>query len=101
MEKKEIFCAMREFVEGMDKVERDEFIKEMLIECGFKKVKDGDGRKTEVKKILEDVGSEGISIMEIGKRLNISAKNVSSILTYLRKTGMKIGTRCNGNKFIE
>lgn len=101
MEKKEVFVLVREFVEGMDKVEKDEFIKEMLVECGFKKVKEGDGRKIEVKKILEEVGSEGISIMDIGKRLNISAKNVSSILTYLRKTGMKIGTRCNGNKFIE
>lgn len=101
MEKMEVFGVVREFVEGMDKVEKDEFIKEMLVECGFKKVKEGDGRKMEVKRILEEVGSEGISIMEIGKRLNISAKNVSSILTYLRKMGMKIGTRCNGNKFIE
>lgn len=101
MEKMEIFGLVREFVEGMEKEEKESFIKEMMVECGFKKVKEGDGRKMEVKKILEEVGSEGVSILEIGKRLNISAKNVSSILCYLRKDGMKIGTRSNGNKYVE
>lgn len=63
------------------------------------KIEKGDGRKKEVRDILEEGGR--YSIKEIGERLNISDKNVSSILSYLRKSGMKICTDYEGRKYIE
>lgn len=76
---------------------------------GIKELKDGlkeilvidrgEGRKKEVRDILEEGGR--YSIREIGERLNISDKNVSSILTYLRKSGLKICTDYEGKKYIE
>ncbi len=56
------------------------------------------GRVEEVYGIL----LEGdFSIREIGERLGIEDKNVSSVLTYIRKRGVLIGTRSNGKKYIE
>lgn len=63
------------------------------------KIDRGDGRKKEVRDILES--GERYSIREIGEKLGISDKNVSSILSYLRKDGLKICTDSDGKKFVE
>ena len=57
-----------------------------------------DGRKSQVKMILEE--QSPISIKSIAHQLNISTKNVSSILTYLRSDNINICTDSNGLKFI-
>jgi biotin operon repressor len=61
--------------------------------------KSGSGRKEEVLKILQEQGP--ISILGIAELLNISTKNVSSQLSYLRKDGHRIATKSDGRKFIE
>ena len=57
-----------------------------------------DGRKSQVLSILKECGA--ISIMDIARKLNISTKNVSSQLTYLRSDGYKIFTDNNGKKLL-
>lgn len=56
------------------------------------------GRKDEVLDLLK----EGkISVADMAKAIGISARNVSSQLTYLRRDGIAIGTDSKGRKFIE
>ena len=99
MERSEVIEMVKGFVSEMNSEERKEFLKDLSREL---KISFGDdGRKGEVRKLLEDSGEEGISILEISERLNISNKNVSSILSYLRKDGIKLMTRSNGRKVIE
>lgn len=57
-----------------------------------------DGRKSQVLDLLRK--HKTISIMEISKALNISTKNVSSQLTYLRQDGYAIFTDPNGRKML-
>ena len=95
---KEIFEKVREFVEvnGDNKDMMKEFkegLKEIL------KVDKGEGRKGELREILNS--GERMSIKEIGEKMGISDKNVSSLLSYLRKEGMKICTDSDGRKFVE
>jgi hypothetical protein len=64
-----------------------------------------EGRKEQVLSILMTEGP--ISVEAISKMLTastgsaISARNVSSQLSYLRKDGIAIGTNSLGKKFIE
>ena len=99
MEKMEVIEMVKGFVENMNSEERKEFLKEL---CKEVKVSFGDegGRKSEVRKLLEE-NKEGMSIIEIGEKLGMSNKNVSSILSYLRKDGLRLGTRSDGRKYIE
>ena len=60
--------------------------------------KNNDGRKTQVLDLLKTNGS--MSILEIAKELNISTKNVSSQLTYLRTDGYQIFTDPKGRKVL-
>lgn len=62
------------------------------------KTKTGDGRKSQVLDLLRKSGS--ISILEIADKLKISAKNVSSQLTYLRTDGFQIFTDPKGRKVL-
>lgn len=57
------------------------------------------GRKEELVELLNSVGR--LSIKEISGKMGISAKNVSSLLMYLKKDGVRICTDCEGRKFIE
>ena len=57
-----------------------------------------DGRKSQVLALLKK--HDTISILEIASSLNISTKNVSSQLTYLRQDGYKIFTDHNGRKLL-
>lgn len=99
MERVEIIEMVKNFVENMENEERKEFLKELSKEI---RVSFGDeGRKGEVRKLLEESGEEGISIVEMGERLGVSNKNISSILSYLKKDGLKLMTKSNGKKVIE
>lgn len=57
------------------------------------------GRKEELIELLNTGGR--LNIKEIGGKMGISAKNVSSLLMYLKKDGVRICTDCEGRKFIE
>ena len=56
------------------------------------------GRKSQVEQILREQGP--IHIKSIAQQLNISTKNVSSQLTYLRSDNLNICTNSKGQKFI-
>jgi len=68
------------------------------LEDKIEKVSNGSGRKSQVLDLLKSNAS--ISIVEIADALNISTKNVSSQLTYLRSDGYKIFTDNNGRKIL-
>jgi len=57
-----------------------------------------DGRKSQVLALLREYKT--ISILEIANKLNISTKNVSSQLTYLRQDKHQIFTDPNGRKML-
>jgi len=63
--------------------------------CETKKVVEG--RKEQVLKVLQ---AGPITVGGIATRLGISARNVSSQLTYLRKDGYDIGTTSTGKKIL-
>ncbi len=58
-----------------------------------------EGRKAQVLKILKSSGH--ITVAAIATRIGITARNVSSQLTYLRKDGYAIATDSLGRKFLE
>ena len=100
MEKTELLELVKGFVADMDNEGRKEFMKELAKEVRVALGDDG-GRKAEVRELLEQAGVTGISIQEMAERLNTTNKNISSILTYLRKDGLKLMTRSDGRKVIE
>jgi Fic family protein len=57
------------------------------------------GRKDQVLSILQQSGP--ISIDDIATQLATTNKNISSVLTALRKSNIKIGTNSLGQKFLE
>ena len=57
------------------------------------------GRKEELIVLLSNEGR--LSIKDISGKMGISAKNVSSLLMYLKKDGVRICTDCEGRKFVE
>ena len=65
--------------------------------CGHK-IK-SEGRKSQVLEILKSAGH--ISVAAIATRMGISARNVSSQMTYLRRDGHAIATDSIGRKFLE
>ncbi len=58
-----------------------------------------EGRKEQCLKIMQSAGH--ITVAAIAIRIGISARNVSSQLTYLRKDGYAIATDSLGRKFLE
>ena len=56
------------------------------------------GRQAQVIDMLKD---KPYSVKEIATKLNIANKNVSSILSGIRKKGHKIGTNSDNKKFFE
>ena len=73
-------------------------INSLIEENSLLKMSSKEGRKSQVLEILVHQGP--ISIVKIAEQLEISTKNVSSQLTYLRSDGEKICTDHNGLKFI-
>ena len=64
------------------------------------KVKDAaGGRKLQVLNVLREEGH--ITVKAIAAKIGITARNVSSQLTYLRSDGVAIATDSLGRKFIE
>lgn len=75
----------------------DNMTKQELLEV-INKLNSKSGRKQEIKAILE----EGrISITEIADRTGMTSRNVSTILSYLRKDGLALGKDSKGRIFIE
>jgi len=75
-----------------------EELKKQIEELKAKKGKGGPGRKEEVLAILKRQPTE---IYDIAEELNISNKNVSSQLCYLKSDGYRIATNSKGQKFLE
>lgn len=93
------FASVMDALKGM-KLNNDEikelrsFVKGLKLERG-----EEGGRKEELIDLLNREGR--LNITEIGGKMGISAKNVSSLLMYLKKDGVRICTDCEGRKFIE
>lgn len=93
------FAGVMDALKGM-KLNNDEikelrsFVKGLKLERG-----EEGGRKEELIDLLNKEGR--LNIKEIGRKMGISAKNVSSLLMYLKKDGVRICTDCEGRKFIE
>ena len=93
------FASVMDALKGM-KLNNDEikelrsFVKGLKLERG-----EEGGRKEELIDLLNKEGR--LNIKEIGGKMGISAKNVSSLLMYLKKDGVRICTDCEGRKFIE
>ena len=93
------FAGVMDVLKGM-KLNNDEikelrsFVKGLKLERG-----EEGGRKEELIDLLNGEGR--LNIKEIGGKMGISAKNVSSLLMYLKKDGVRICTDCEGRKFIE
>ena len=60
--------------------------------------KNNENRKSQVLELLRT--NESLSILDISQKLNISTKNVSSQLTYLRTDGYQIFTNPVGRKVL-
>lgn len=98
--KKENLEKVMEFVDwfnGLNEEERKEIKGEVIKSLRIRK--EGDGRKEEVRRLFES-RDEGWSIREIGEELGISDKNVSSILSYLRKEGIKFNVNWDGRRVM-
>ena len=80
---------------------KDELIAVLIAQTEeINKVKDAiGGRKLQCLKILQ--AEEHTTVMAIAAKIGISARNVSSQLTYLRKDGYAIATDSLGRKFLE
>ena len=93
------FAGVMDVLKGM-KLNNDE-IKELRLFVKGLKLERGEegGRKEELIDLLNKEGR--LNIKEIGGKMGISAKNVSSLLMYLKKDGGRICTDCEGRKFIE
>ena len=97
---------MKEMTKEEWNMERDEMM-EMIdyqsqiildLQVRLESSKNGQNRKSQVLEILRTHSS--ISIVDIAKKLGISAKNVSSQLTYLRTDGYKVFTDNHGKKVL-
>lgn len=85
----------------MDKEEMAQRIEELERENEMLKVKAFKGRSFGKKYMVLEVLSEGPkSILEIGEALDVSSKNVSSQLCYLKKEGFGIITDESGRKIV-
>lgn len=81
-------------LKGLSKEELMKMVGELKMKVDAK----GGGRKDEILAILK----EGrISIEDISKRVGITSRNVSSILSYLRKDKICLGKDSKGRLYIE
>jgi len=90
----------------LKKMNKEELIKEcedqmqiiLELQTRLESSQNGSNRKAQVLEILRNNSS--ISIVNIAKKLDITAKNVSSQLTYLRSDGYRIFTDNHGKKVL-
>lgn len=86
-----------EIIKSMNKNELIEFATYALTKLNERKE-----QRSNKKYLVLDILKRGnaISILDISNELNISTKNVSSLLCYLRKDGVTIHTDDKGCKYI-
>ena len=89
-----------------DKMNKNELIEEnnnlqqiiLDLQKRLESSKSNDSRKSQVLELLRSNSS--ISILEMAESLNVSTKNISSQLTYLRTDGYQIFTDPKGRKVL-
>jgi len=89
-----------------DKMTKEELIRELEsqeqiildLQTKLENSKNNENRKSQVLELLRT--NESLSILDIAQKLNISTKNVSSQLTYLRTDGYQIFTNPVGRKVL-
>ena len=89
-----------------DKMTKEQLISELEsqeqvvldLQIKLENSRNGEGRKSQILELLRESGS--LSILEIANKLDISTKNVSSQLTYLRTDGYQIFTDPKGRKVL-
>ena len=86
--------------EDLSKLNKNQII-ELLLEA-YSKLNERKDQKSNKKYLVLDILKRGtpISILDISNELEISTKNVSSLLSYLRKDGTAIHTDDKGRKYI-
>ena len=86
--------------EDLSKMSKNQ-LTDLLMEA-IDKLNERREQKSNKKYIVLEVLKRGepISILDISNELNISTKNVSSLLCYLRKDGITIHTDDKGRKYI-
>lgn len=89
---------LEDHIKLLNKVNDDQAAQILDLQTKLQSKGDGSGRKSQVLDLL--VANESISIQDMATSLNISTKNVSSQLTYLRSDGYKIFTDHNGRKIL-
>ena len=84
----------------LKKMNKEQII-DILMEA-IDKLNERKDQKSNKKYLVLDILKRGepISILDISNELNISTKNVSSLLSYLRKDGTTIHTDDKGRKYI-
>ena len=89
-----------------EKMTKEELIRELEsqeqiildLQTKLENSKNNENRKSQVLELLRT--NESLSILDISQKLNISTKNVSSQLTYLRTDGYQIFTNPVGRKVL-
>ena len=86
--------------EDLGKMNKNQII-DLLMEA-IDKLNERKDQKSNKKYLVLDILKRGtpISILDISNELDISTKNVSSLLSYLRKDGTTIHTDDKGRKYI-
>lgn len=92
-------CDTRDDLISLLESENGETFFEELKKASMAKGEKGGVRKGQVLELLKERGK--VSILDMAEALGVSSKNISSILSYLRKDGVRIGTTSDGKKFIE
>ena len=86
--------------EQMEKMNKKELIK--TLSQAISMLNERKEQRSNKKFVVLEILKRGhpISILDISNELNISTKNVSSLLCYLRKDGITIHTNEKGEKYI-
>ncbi len=83
----------------LDSLEKqNSVLKKVIVKINNRKKPSNSKRKKEVLNLLKQ---KPISIYDMSRSLDITNKNISSQLCYLKKDGYKIATNSDGLKFIE
>ena len=95
----EVKAALLLKVEGLSEVEKNGILVDCLAKMiGMKRVP-GEGRKEELRKWL--LSGERYSVKELGEKMCTTVKNVSTLLSYLKKDGLRICIDSEGKRFVE
>ena len=86
--------------EQMEKMNKKELIK--TLSQAISMLNERKEQRSNKKFVVLEILKRGhpVSILDISNELNISTKNVSSLLCYLRKDGINIHTNEKGEKYI-